>query len=153
MFGIMFGRKRQYRKLADRIGQEIHRQLRQALTEKATVCGADGEMAFTAGYLKSFTFVGFSGIGCIDIDTHVKFIKHFCNGVLPGRLWDVVQRGEALNALSQDGERDEFKKAREFYALGVEAGISDGGEFFDSGIQPKKFGYFLTKGSIESSNA
>ena len=149
----MFGKKREYRKLSDRIGQEIHRQLRQALKEKPSLLGTASEMAFTAGYLKSFTLVGFSAIGCPDIDTHMEFIKHFCNGVLPSRLWDVVQRGEALNSLSQDGEREEFKRTRESYALGAEAGISDGGEFFDNGVQPNKFGYFLIKGSIESLNA
>ena len=152
MFGI-FRKNRQYRKLANRIGQEIHRQLQQALIVTPTVLGTPGEMAFTAGYMKSFTFVGFSEIGCLDLDTHMKYIKHFCNGVLPGRLWDAVERGIALNALSQEGEREEFKIAREAYDLGAEAGKSDGVEFFVNGIQPKKFGLFLTEGTIESSNA
>jgi hypothetical protein len=149
----MFGRERQYRRVADRIGKEVHRQLRQALKEKATVFETPAEMAFTAGYLKSFTFVGFSEIGCQDIDTNMEYIKYFCNGVLPGCLWDIVQRGEALNTLSQEGNRDEFVKTRQSYKIGVDAGISDGGNFFDNGVEPKNFEYFLSKGSIEIPNA
>lgn len=145
----MFRKRRQYRKLADLIGQETHRQLLQALNEKSTVLGTADEIAFTSAYLRSFTFVAFSEIGCEDVATHLKYIRHFCNGVLPSRLWDVFQRGESLNALSQDGEREEFKKTRESYDLGVEAGISDAGDFLNNGVLPKKLTDFLCKCSVE----
>ena len=144
----MFGKGQKHRKLADRIGKEIHRQLIKAFKERPLLFESAREIAFTAGYLKSFAFVAFSEIGCKDLDVHLRQIQYFCNGVLPDRLWDVFQRGEALNELSQSGEREEFRRAREAYELGVNAGIYDGGEFIDTGSLPNNFMNFLIRGSI-----
>ena len=144
----MFGKGRKHRKLADRIGKEIHRQLIKAFKERPLLFENAREIAFTAGYLKSFAFVAFSEIGCKDLGVHLRQIRYFCNGVLPDRLWDVFQRGEALNELSQSGEREEFRRAREAYELGVNAGIYDSGEFIDTGNPPNNFMNFLIRGSI-----
>ncbi|MBT9437709.1 MAG: hypothetical protein GAS50_00800, partial [Desulfobacterales bacterium] len=86
---------------------------------------------------------------CKDLDVHLQQIRYFCNGVLPNRLWDVFQRGEALNELSQSGNREEFIRAREDYELGVKAGINDGGEFIDTDSPPNNFMKFLIQGKID----
>lgn len=145
----MFGKKRQYRKLADQIGKEIHRQLQQAFKEKDEMLGTVSEMVFTAGYLESFTFVAFSEIGCQEIDVHLKYIRHFCNGVLPNRLWEVFERGKALNDLSQGGDREEFVKTRESYDLGVKAGMNDADQFFHKSNPPRNLANFLAGNSVE----
>ena len=145
----MFGKNRQYRKLADQIGKEIHRQLQQAFKEKDEMLGTASEMVFTAGYLGSFTFVAFSKIGCREIDVHLKYIRYFCNGVLPNRLWEVFERGKALNDLSRSGDRDEFIKTRESYDLGVKAGINDAGQFFSKDNPPSNLANFLVGNSVE----
>jgi len=145
----LFDKGRKYRKLADRIGNEIHRQLTKAFNERPLLFENAREIAFTAGYLKSFTFVAFSEIGCKDLDVHLKQIRYFCNGVLPDRLWEVFQRGEALNELSESGDREEFIRAREDYELGVNAGIHDGGEFIDTDSPANNFMNFLIQGKID----
>ena len=145
----LFGKGRKHRKLADRIGNEIHRQLTKAFSKRPLLFENVREIAFTAGYLKSFTFVAFSEIGCKDLDVHLQQIRYFCNGVLPNRLWDVFQRGEALNELSQSSNREEFIRAREDYELGVKAGINDGGEFIDTDSPPNNFMKFLIQGKID----
>ena len=147
----LFGKERKYRKFADRIENEIHGQLTKAFNERPLLFENAREIAFTAGYLKSFTFVAFSKIGCKDLDVHLKQIRYFCNGVLPDRLWDVFQRGEALNELSKSGDREEFIRARKDYELGVKAGIYDGGEFIDTDSPPNNFKNFLIQDKIDLS--
>lgn len=145
----MFGKGRAHRKLANKIGQQIHRQLIQAFEERPQLFENASEMVFTAAYLKAFTFIAFSGIGCRDLDVHLRQIQYFCNGALPNRLWDIFQRGEALYELSEGEEREEFRQARESFELGQKAGIFDGCGFTDSGRPPSNFTNFLTRGTIE----
>ncbi len=135
----------QYRKQADQIGKEIHHQLQKALREKTTALGTYAELAFTAGYLTAFTQIAFSKIGCNDSAISRKYIKYFCDGVLPGRLWDFFQRGEALKELSLEGNREEFIKTRESYNLGILTGNSDSDNYFDKGIRPVGLYNFLIK--------
>ena len=139
----MFGKKRKFRKVADRIGEVVHLQILQSFEKKEGILGSSNEMVFVSGYLQTFVYVGLSDIGCRDLSVHSKYIKHICNGVLPNRLWDIYQRGEALSELSQSGERQEFIEARKVYELSKDAGISDAHEFFYNGTPPKNLANYL----------
>ena len=128
-----YGLHPEYRKLADRIGPVIHTQLSRVMGQSGETLGHPEEMAFTYGYLSTFTCRMFRDVGCNDSLSQEEFIQYVCNGVIPGRLWDIFQRGKALSELSKDGEREEFKKTYEAYGKGKDAGVHDAQVFCDGG--------------------
>jgi len=135
-------KKNELNNVADQIGVEIHRQIVQVLKLKNQSLGTADEMVFVTGYLQSFVSVGFADQ---DFNLQIKYIKHICNGVLPGRLWDVYQRGVAMVELAQGSKMDKLAKAMEAYNLGRVAGDSDAKEFFKHQVFPEGLQQYLLK--------
>ena len=142
----MFGKSGKYKKISDLVGTEIHRQVRQALEKKEQLFDNPEQAAFMAAYLKLFMFEPFSSLGVRDYGTITKYTKRVCDGVIPGRMWEIYEQGNALNDLAQDGTNKKQKKLVEVYNLGEEAGTHDGAEFFRENIQPENlYNYLIGK--------
>ncbi|MGV7235316.1 MAG: hypothetical protein ACQ9ET_03570 [Nitrosomonadaceae bacterium] len=125
MFGL--GKKRKVeRECADIIGQQLHGQINCAFENNEGSTGERLTSAFVAGYLYGFIGFGFvmNGIhGNRLIDRHLKYI---CNGVIPGRLYEIFRRN--LSILEMEKGLDGRKKTAEF-ETGTEVGIYDSGTF------------------------
>ena len=96
-----------------------------------------------AGYLRSLMWDTLDKRGCKDAGVQEKMLKHVCDGVIPGRLWDVVERGQALNGSLFDDSKSEYASAREAYELGTSCGIYDGTQLDDVGVEPDNLRRYL----------
>ncbi len=141
MFG--FGTKRKLRKIADSIGVLIHQQLRRVLTESENTFSTPEEIAFTSGYLSAYVWNVFDRCGCKDIDVQNEHIKYLCDGVLPGRLWDVFQRGKAIKELAEGETKEEYARTCEAYEIGERAGLKDASEEYCNRVPPQNLANYL----------
>lgn len=124
MFGL-FGNK-ELKDAIRRIGVAIHRQIFDALATNEPEAGMRVSSFFTTGYLYGFIRLGFTHQGYDGEELADKYFRRICNGVLPGRLYDIVQKHFAAldlaKELGRDGEITLFE-------TGIEAGAYDAGAF------------------------
>ena len=73
----------------------------------------------------------------------MEYIKHFCNGVLPGRLWEVVNKGSELNDLANGLAGAASLQVRKAYKLGEDAAFYDGHKMLDLHTNPNGLELFL----------
>ena len=120
-----FGKK-EHKELADRIGVEIHRQLFEALKVNETDAGVRLSSVFIVGYLYGFISFSFSVRGYDGEKLSDKYTKHICNGVLPGKLYDIFMKQlAALEIAKELGKQEEV----ELFEQGAEVGAYDSGVF------------------------
>lgn len=112
MFG--FGINKEEKKAADEIGKCLHKQVLESLTENEAMAGVKLQAPIAVGYIYNFIMASFIYQGFPDDGMTKKHIKYICNGVLPDRLW------EAVNKVMKCAEQfeDEIQK-------GMEAGTED----------------------------
>jgi hypothetical protein len=145
----MFGKKRKFRKAADSMGVLIHKQIMEALNERGQLSGTHVEMAFISGYLTQFAWIVFDNLGCRDIGIQNENIKHMCDGVLPGKLWDMFQKGQGLYHLSKGQETEERTQVKKAYELGGDAGNNDAIDCADNNIVPANLSNYLRGNPVE----
>jgi hypothetical protein len=96
----VFGKNRRYKKaINETLGPNIHKQIRDALTLNSQALTKPKQMAFAAGYLRTATISSLQELGCEDPDTWDRMQKFLCDGVMPGKLWEIVLRALALMEL------------------------------------------------------
>jgi len=142
MFGI-FGKHRKYNKAANALGTHIHQQIVAAMEVRQDVFSNPEEIAFTAGYLHALMWDTLDKRGCKDVNIQTATLKHVCDGVIPARLWDVVERGKALGSSLFGDSKPEYVSAREAYELGTNCGIYDATELDDTGKVPENLRRYL----------
>ena len=125
MFGFLKERKAE-KDAADKIGVEIHRQIMSAFQRNEAITGTRIPSFFTVGYLYGFVRIGFTTLGINGEQAADKWMKHICDGVLPGRLWESFGRLLAALELAKSlNKEDEIK----LFEVGIEAGAFDAGAF------------------------
>ena len=145
----MFGKSTKYKKAANALGPHVHKQIVSALEARDDVFSTPDEMAFVAGYLGMLMWVTLDKQGCKDWDVQASMLKHVCNGVIPGRLWDIVERGEALGSPFFGDAKPEYKSAQEAYKLGSECGTYDSIKLDDAGFVPQNLRRYLVGEAVE----
>ena len=120
IFGNIFGKK--YKKEADIIGRALHEQIYDAMKSDEKLAGKNLKSAFFVGYMYSFVSAGFivQGVSGDQLD---KYLKYICDGVIPGRLWEIfnaqLKYMESVKELLQLEENPEMVE-------GGAAGLWDG---------------------------
>ena len=119
MFG--FSNKKRF-EICDKIGIKIHKQISEALTENSAALSEPEDAIFFHGYLNGF-MIGFTSIhdSSNSWAVDVKYKKHICEGVIPGRLWDIFERAQAIAQLSDQAGFD----VEELWDLGKKSGWYD----------------------------
>lgn len=146
----MFWQNRKCKKAVDVLGPHIHKQIVSAMKARSDVFSNPSEMAFFAGYMRSLIWDILDKIGCKDYDVQTKMIKHVCEGVIPGRLWNVFERGEALSSSFLSGLNQEAENAKESLEKGTECGLYDASEFDYKSIAPDNLRRYLTGESVNT---
>lgn len=143
MFGFFRNRKL-INNVSNDVGPEIHSQILSALKKKDKVFTNQEEIGYLVGYLKIFVMYALSGNFIADSGVQEKCIKRICEGVHPGHLWNVFQRGDATFQLSLGGGArvPEFRKA---YNLGQEEGEKDAEKFYNEEVSPQKLKQYLLR--------
>jgi hypothetical protein len=84
------------------IGVELHRQIKEAVFQDESATSEKLSTAFTPGYIYWFVRMGFT---CQGIDGGAivdRQLKRVCDGVLPGKLYDIFQCQLAALGVAQD---------------------------------------------------
>ena len=144
MFG--FGRKRKFKKAANKLGVLIHRQITDALVNHNQLFNTPEAKAFTSGYLKSFFWDGLNRLGCDDMELRQELLRDICNRVSPDRLWEIYESGEAL----AEPEAASYKAGCiTAYELGVTAGLNDTEEGAINKVTPENLTRYLLGNNLE----
>jgi len=99
----MFGFGKKYKEQADKIGIVLHEQIFGALQENEKLAGVKMQSPFFVGYISCFVSTGLiaQGVPSEQVD---KYLKYICDGVLPGRLWQIyssqLMAAEQIEAFS-----------------------------------------------------
>lgn len=95
MFGL-FGNSD--KKLIDPIGEQVHRQVTESLERHGDVMRSPDEMMWVSGYIYGLVedALELNGNNKKDEERILKSVRHLCNGVLPGKLWDIFQKSYAF---------------------------------------------------------
>jgi len=104
-------RRRELREARTKIGVDLHRQIREALTRDDLGASQKLSSAFTTGYIYTFVRDAFMSLGLDaskDLDSHIRFI---CDGVLPGKLYKIYSDQGAALALAREMQ-DQDKEIR-----------------------------------------
>lgn len=142
MFG--FGGNRELKDLAHKIGEIFHHQISQAMESEYQLFTDVDDIAFTSGYLKAYFHRMFEHYENTDVRLEAKLFKRTCDGVIPKRLWDIYQRGEALGQLAETSDNPDIKQTGEAYEQGIVAGMEDADETHHDGKLPSKLKLYLT---------
>ncbi len=144
MFGI--GKKRKFKKAANKLGVLIHRQILDALVVYRQLFDTPEKKAFTSGYLKSFFWGGLNRQGCDDMEFQNELLRDTCNKVSPGTLWEIYESGEAL----AEPEAASYKAGCiNAYELGVTAGLNDAEEGAINKVKPENLARYLLGKNLE----
>ena len=95
------------------IGIELHRQLKEAFDQNEMETSSHLLTFFTAGYLYGFVRLGFFTLtGVSGEEATDKHMRRICDGVLPNKLWDDLNRKlEALNiAVGMDDQQKTIRR-------------------------------------------
>lgn len=95
-----------------KIGVALHCQIKEAFEKNELEASKRLLSFFTAGYVVGFVRIGFFTITGVSGEKPAdKHIRHICNGVLPGKLWeDMTRKFEALKLAR--GMDDQQRKIR-----------------------------------------
>lgn len=93
-----------------KIGVELHRQVKEAFAQNELETSARLSTFFTAGYVYGFVRIGFFTLTGVSGERATdKHIRRICDGVLPNKLWENLDR--KLGALEiAKGMDDQHKK-------------------------------------------
>ena len=119
----------------EKIGIELHRQIKEAFDQNELETSTRLMTFFTAGYVWGFVRHGFFALtGVMAEQAFDKHIRHICDGVLPNKLWENLDRKLAAYEIAQDMD-DQHKKLRDSdltpaeaiksFEVGLEMGFSD----------------------------
>jgi len=76
-----------------KIGVELHRQIKEAFDQNEMETSARLMTFFTAGYVYGFVRIGFFTLtGVRGEQATDKHIRRICDGVLPNKLWENLDR-------------------------------------------------------------
>lgn len=147
-------RRQEIREAQTKIGKDLHRQIIIAL--KSDNHGATERLStsFTVGYIYAFVRNGFMSLG-IDvgkkINTHIRYI---CDGVIPGKLYNIFSHQAAALELAREME-DQRKQilntglspadVTEQFELGAKAGTYDAPLVSIQSMPPDNLRRFLLK--------
>ena len=133
MFGFLKKRKA-INDARNVIGVELHRQIKEALSQNEAMATQKLSTVFTPGYVYWFVRMGFSSQGIDGGQVIDKQLPIVCDGVIPGKLNDIVQRQLAALDVAQSME-DQTKpicgtsmspsQLTELFELGLKAGSYD----------------------------
>lgn len=144
MFGV--GKKRKFKKAANKLGMLIHRQITDALVNHKQLFDTSEAKAFTSGYLKSFIWDGLNRQGCDDMELQHELLRDTCNKVSPDSLWEIYESGEA----SAEPEAASYKAGCiTAYELGVTAGLNDTEEGAINKVTPENLTRYLSGNNLE----
>lgn len=119
MFGLSTNKK--HKKAADRISQEIQRQIHDAIQVDTAKVSARVASAFTVGYVYGLIRKGFSQLGFQGDDLAEKHFKPVCKKI-PGNFYKVMLgQYEKLDHAMKQSKEEEVS----LYEMGLEAGIYD----------------------------
>ncbi len=134
------------REARERIGTELHRQIKEAFDLNEAETSARLQTSFCVGYIYWFVRLGFSTItGVVGERATDKHLRHICDGVLPGKLYEIFNRQlAALEVARQMGDQERERKLKgtaispaeaiKLYEIGSEAGAADGSCFMPLGF-------------------
>lgn len=122
-----------------RIGVELHRQIKEAFNLNEEQTSVRLQTSFCVGYIYGFVRIGFATITGISGERATdKHLRHICDGVLPGKLYEIFSRQLAALEIARQME-DQDKKIPGMqvsptdliglFEAGGEAGFSDAGCF------------------------
>lgn len=133
------------REARTRIGIELHRQIKEAFDLNEAETSARLQTSFCVGYIYWFVRLGFSTItGVVGECATDKHLRYICDGVLPGRLYDIFNRQLAALEVARQMSNEERERklkgivfspaeAIRLYEIGSEAGAADGSCFMPLG--------------------
>lgn len=160
MFGFLKRRKIELQ-ARNLIGVELHRQISEAFRGDEESTAKRLPSFFTAGYLYGFVRIGFftiTGVG--GEPAAARHLKHICDGVLPGTLYEIFQRMLAALEVARGIEKRDVKRsatlpspveADRMFEAGAEYGLRDATDCFAPFSNSRSNGLrdFLT-GKIEA---
>ena len=95
-----------------KIGIALHRQIKDAFEQDEEETARRLMTFFTAGYVYGFVRIGFSTLISVSGERATdRHIRHICNGVLPGKLWENLNRKLAALEIARNMD-DQHKKLR-----------------------------------------
>lgn len=131
MFGFLKRRKAE-RDARDKIGIELHRQIKEAFEQNEQETSVRLSTFFTAGYTYGFVRIGFAHITGVSGECATdKHIRHICDGVMPNKLYEILDQKlkELEIARRTDGKIPGSKVSRseaiKLFEIGAEMGMSD----------------------------
>ena len=96
-----------------KIGVELHRQIKEAFDKNELETSTRLMTFFTAGYVYGFVRIGFFTLtGVSGEQATDKHIRRICDGVLPNKLWENLDRKLAALEIAK-GMDDQHKKLRD----------------------------------------
>jgi len=143
---------KEYRKTVKSLGTILHAQIGEAAAQCGDIITTPYEVAFTSGYLRGFIWDALDRRGCYDAELILKIIKHVCDGILPRKLWDIFERGEAINEISQDSNRDELTLSRDAYNFGLKIGKNDAAQADIDELVPVNLTKYLVGEGVKDPN-
>jgi hypothetical protein len=147
MFGIFSNQKKVEKEAADRIGVELHRQIRAALERGGKEVESRTISFFIAGYLFGFIRAGFTIQGIPGEQAADKYVRHICDGVIPKRLYEIFERYLAALELAKSLDK---KEEIEQFEVGVNVGIYDSAVFNPlSGVQANNLFKYLASQELQ----
>lgn len=137
MFGLF---KSPEKKIMDRAGKEIHRQMLSATKDTNSILNSLPQIVFVKGYITSFLFnVAYETQSQGDWCFRDENLKYLCDGVIPGRLWDAFLKARAVEEL---GDQAPFN-VEEILESGRQAADSD--VWDDIGVSNNLYNYLTNK--------
>lgn len=138
----MFGKKRKYKKGINAVGPHIHKQVRSALQDGITDFTSPAHLAFTAGYLIGFVWETLDDLKCNDPKVQIAMLSHLCEGIIPGRMAELVHRGDELG--NMEGDAPQLAETRRIYEEGMSCGTNDSMEYRWNKSSPENLLRFLS---------
>jgi hypothetical protein len=147
MFGLFDKQKKAEKEAANRIGIELHKQIKTALEHGGSEAENRTVSTFMAGYLYGFIRISFTTQGIPGEAAADKHIRYICDGVIPKRLYEIFERQLAALELAKSLDKnDEIEQ----FEVGVEVGAYDAGIFGPfSNVQANNLTNFLLGKEVE----
>lgn len=116
-----FKRRRAELDARTKIGVELHRQIKEAFDQNEQETSTRLMTFFTAGYVYGFVRIGFFTLtGVSGEQATDKHIRRICDGVLPNKLWENLDRKLAALEIAK-GMDEPHKKLRDSDLMPAEA--------------------------------
>ena len=149
-----FKKQRAIQEAQQKIGKELHRQIKNALTTDDALATRRLSSAFTVGYITGFTRSGFMVFN-IEPDKIINDeIRYICDGIIRKVLYEIFLTQTALVKLSSEMKNDKDKvldtglspeNVLDDFKLGVESGRFDAPLISLKSIQANNLYHYLLK--------